>query len=625
NIAAGYYPVVNVDDLDEALIKCTGTAITDCSLVTAASGYYTFPESTTTIIRCDENDGCVEYDYSENISCAGNRKPSLPPFLPPPMVGIFDREKIEIVYGSNKNMVVVVMEIVYGSNKNMVVVVMVIVTVNSTALPECSDTGGGSVCVGNNGEEQDDGKHCISGGVIYANSVSCASKRSCENDCGAVSGTVASTPEYFAFDDNGEKVDTIDGTTASTVTTTYYCQVAENSAISDCVLVSNQLPGGGSDGNNVCFSDNEDDQVSAQNGALFIAYEGGAKCKALTGTANTLYYFDQDYKVVTDPTQAHYTYYCETAADTGALSSCTPVQMANVGGVINGVGGVPRMCTSAVATEAITIGTTTTDQYMAVGGEFPDNDGEAIDIHISTQNSITKMNREKSDLALPACYDSEPSNDADGCHDLYDAVVNYCLESEGHIIYKTEEGACKKITGTAQDTSSFKYFVMGDNDAITEVSLTSKPPKISFAYQCTIGAETSNGIGDASSCGNAPFIGCSVTGSYGICCSGLDGEDCIVETLPDSCTASYEATLGKDSNGYFICFGTKQTRLPTGTTTSEVAFYTTKYNRYVDAYGMVLLKLTRNTVTVDRAGTNDRAFESLERDSDRLKDGESDG
>ncbi|OUM69843.1 hypothetical protein PIROE2DRAFT_2278, partial [Piromyces sp. E2] len=187
-----------------------------------------------------------------------------------------------------------------------------------------------------------------------------------------------------------------------------------------------------------------------------------------------------------------------------------------------------------------------------------------------------------------------------------DGEVNYCAKSAGnHEIYKTTKtggNECSKITGPAEENDIFKYFLQGDGDTVTKVTTFNSETKVSYVYKCNIGAETvaSSGIGSAISCSQNPVKGCSSNLSHSICCSGLKGEDCIVESLVSGCsTTTEEGKMGKTSDGvYFICFGSTRVDLPTGTAKETIAYYTTKYNRFHNRYGIIFLSLKKNSVSL---------------------------
>ncbi|OUM68891.1 hypothetical protein PIROE2DRAFT_3271, partial [Piromyces sp. E2] len=446
-----------------------------------------------------------------------------------------------------------------------------------TSLPKCTGTTPSTTCL----TGANIGTHCISCDKIYANKKAIGGrKRETADDCGELLLSTSDTPQYFAFDANGSILSnarTLDN--AHTVVSTYYCEASSGTTISKCYLVSNELPEGGAVGSSACVSGVAEGQVSENGGALFIATNGGTNCAALTGTANSYHYFDHEYKEIDDLNSAKFIYYCTTATD-GALSGCKPVQMGDIGDIINVDQSTPKICISTEFDDVIGFDTTV-DTYMKIKEVFPDAPG---DIKI-TQNSITKLNDAESTAKLPVCKEANLDK-SNVCEKTGNGEVNNCAKSAGnHEIYKTTKtggNECSKITGPSGENDIFKYFLQGDGDTVTEVTTFNSETKVSYVYKCNIGEETvaSSGIGTVISYSQNPVKGCSSNLSHSICCSGLKGEDCIVETLVSGCsTTTEEGKMGKTSD-------------------ETIAYYTTKYNRFHNRYGIIFLSLKKNSVSL---------------------------
>ncbi|OUM70379.1 hypothetical protein PIROE2DRAFT_1536 [Piromyces sp. E2] len=454
-------------------------------------------------------------------------------------------------------------------------------TARPAKLPECiRDASETNVCSGVV-EAANDGTHCVRGRKIYKNTVHGSS-----GSCALVVGDLANDKEYFAFDAQGKRLDkagVLAGAVANSVSSTYICTDAGSKAISDCQLTGNQIPDCTSEGKVV-------GSACLDNGAVMIVTDAQGAKASINGScgADAKYYFNEDFKPVAGdvPSAIKYAYICGSANS----ADCTPVYVNTVGEVDVG-GNVPMVCTSDSDADAVGVGDSTvryTGFTVDAPADFPGTVGGKLDIHVKVTKEKSIVKVAYGGAGLGQCDNA--NNDVGGCQ-VSSANVGACVadKSSYKISVTTARPKCKALTGTG-GTSKYYYF----NQASVEQSTIDANTQISYAYKCSFG-----GSGESQALSRCdPVTGYTIQGSYGVVCSGLEGEACTVHTL-STCTSTDEGKLGRNGQRIFVCFGRTAVDLPTDATTVSVAFLVKEFNAYYGTYGITFLRLTKDTVTVD--------------------------
>ncbi|OUM70384.1 hypothetical protein PIROE2DRAFT_1541 [Piromyces sp. E2] len=387
-------------------------------------------------------------------------------------------------------------------------------------LPECEKNGPltDDVC-----SEDGNDTYCLgSDQKLYKNVISGQSK-SCAL---AVPSDTNATSVKFYFNASKKSV------SAGSLKSYYRCQSIAG-VISGCVLEREPLkecPTGAVSTTAACYTGAATDSVCI-NSSKALLKSGTGKCEAVTGTANSLVYFDQQYKKKDDASASGvvYTYRCKKAGSGGALSNCEP-EYQKAGGIIT----VNRMCTSN--DDAATISITGTAFYKKVKvASFPGV--TTADTTIKVKNTGAGGLIEIKDLAsLPTCTNAGVTTDV--CK-VAGAKVSYCIKND--VIYQSVSGKCPKVAGEVNATG-FLFFDRDGESVDPEGGDT-----VSYAYQCTF-----DGNGLASRCRLAR--GYIKAGANMVNCNGWKGDDCVIEAIgSDSCIGRDEGEINR--NGQSICFG----------------------------------------------------------------------
>ena len=471
----------------------------------------------------------------------------------------------------------------------------------SNALPLCSQTDNrSSICSGLIDNSNDD-THCIGmDGVIYKNIVSSGVGTS-EILVGATA--FQNKNQYFSFDVNGKRVD-VDGNVSyanvDKVSSTYLCSVAETTkAISDCVLNGNPLPSctANANDNTKCFDNAPINSYCIQtsdNKLLKTATENS--CVSASGEANKIYYFNKDFIELDEPVienDIKYAYIC--ASEKG--SDCSPFVIKNES-IVNTDKNVLKLCSSLNDDEAINVDDIS-NKYLSLelktATDFPGADSVNIDINVTKEHSIVLL--PDGGASLPICKEAEDSTAgckySDGHSDVdVKSCINVNDNKKISLIVSGSPNQCKILTGEA-DKTLYSYY-----DENYEKIIPTENSQISYTYSCTFKSENFGSTEKkASSC--TEVYGYTVYENVGISCSGLKGKKCQVHSLGNSCISSDDGKLGKNNGELFICFGTKAVNLPKkGEDDSYIAIYTKELNEYYGKFGIVLLKLTENTVSL---------------------------
>jgi len=315
-------------------------------------------------------------------------------------------------------------------------------------------------------------------------------------------------------------------------------------------------------------------------------------CVAASGEANKIYYFNKDFIELNEPViknDIKYDYIC--ASENG--KDCSPVIIKSEN-IVNTDKNVLKICSFLNDDEAINIDSIS-NKYLSLElktvTDFPGAGSVNIDINVTKEQSIVLL--PDGGASLPICKQAEDLTA--GCKysdDNGDVDVKSCINvNDNKKISLTISGSpnqCKTLTGEAEKTI-YSYY-----DENYEKIIPIDNSQISYAYSCIFESENS---GKASSC--TEVYGYTVYENVGISCSGLKGKKCKVHLLGNSCISSDDGKLGKSNEELFICFGTKAVNLPkTDDDDRYIAIHTKELNEYYGKFGIVLLKLTKNTVSV---------------------------
>ncbi|OUM68929.1 hypothetical protein PIROE2DRAFT_57781 [Piromyces sp. E2] len=216
--------------------------------------------------------------------------------------------------------------------------------------------------------------------------------------------------------------------------------------ITDDVCSKEECPSGVV-GESPCYTGAAANTVCINSNNVLLQTSGG-KCVAVTGTANSLLYFDangvkKDIGKSNDVAGIAYTYRCKKAGSGGAVSQCTQ-EYQKAGGIVvmGSAAGDIKMCASEDDNDAVKL-SDTSSLYKIVGVKsFP---GITTDSTVKVKRTDKASIFEVKELAsLPTCSNNKETNDPCVAGSV---KVNYCIN--GNVIYATQEGKCLKESSTA--------------------------------------------------------------------------------------------------------------------------------------------------------------------------------